>query len=68
MIIKIQGYKNIESLNCKLVDNKINMVFGMSGSGKSSISGALNKEELERNATFGKRIEQEISINESKSH
>lgn len=64
MKICIKGYKNLENLELDLTDNKINMIFGMSGSGKSSISGALNDDECERNKTFGLDIEQLISVND----
>ena len=65
MKICIKGYKNLENLELDLTDNKINMIFGMSGSGKSSISGALNDDECERNKTFGLDIEQLISVNDN---
>ncbi|MBQ6216213.1 MAG: hypothetical protein IJK53_02410 [Erysipelotrichaceae bacterium] len=63
MKIKISGYKNIESLEMYIDDYKINMLFGMSGSGKSSIAEALQKKDLEENCTLGKNIKQEILIN-----
>lgn len=51
MKIKISGYKNIENLEMYIDDYKINMLFGMSGSGKSSIAEALQKKDLEENCT-----------------
>lgn len=65
MKVKICGYKNLKNLEMSLTEDKINMIFGMSGSGKSSISGALNSEECERNKTFGIDINQIISVDES---
>ncbi|MBR0420380.1 MAG: AAA family ATPase [Erysipelotrichaceae bacterium] len=63
MKIEISGYKNIENLEMYIDDYKINMLFGMSGSGKSSIAEALQKKDLEENCTLGKNIKQEILIN-----
>ena len=54
MNIEISGYKSIEKCNLDITDNKINMIFGMSGSGKSSIASALSKKNIERNRTIGK--------------
>ena len=52
MKINIEGYKNIEKLEYELVDNKLNVLIGISGSGKSSISGALLNEDVK----FNKKI------------
>lgn len=41
MKINLSNYKNIESLEFEIEDNKINHIFGISGSGKSSIAQAL---------------------------
>ena len=65
MNIEIKGYKNLENITLNVIDNKINMIFGMSGSGKSSISSALNQENLDTNKTIGKDIKQVIKINDS---
>lgn len=65
MRIEIEGYKNLEKIDFEITDNKINMIFGMSGSGKSSITGALLGDNLEDNATIGKDIDQVIRVNES---
>lgn len=67
MDIKITGFKNIENLEMSLDDLKINLLFGMSGSGKSSIAEALLREDLEENVTIGKNIKQEILINNATS-
>ena len=67
MDIKIIGFKNIENLEMSLDDLKINLLFGMSGSGKSSIAEALLREDLEENVTIGKNIKQEILINNATS-
>lgn len=42
MKINIKNYKNIENLTLDIEDNKINHIFGISGSGKSSIAQALS--------------------------
>lgn len=65
MKIEICGYKNLENISLNISERKINMIFGMSGSGKSSISSALNHEELDINKTIGKEINQIIKINDS---
>lgn len=65
MKISINGYKNLENVCFDIVEEKINIIFGMSGSGKSSIPNALLKEDLEENSTIGKNIEQIIEINGS---
>ncbi len=41
MNITIENFKNLKQLNYTIDDNKINFLFGMSGSGKSSILDAL---------------------------
>lgn len=43
MNIKINNYKNLKNLNLDIQENKINYIFGISGSGKSSIGDALKK-------------------------
>ena len=53
MNIVIEGYRNIEKLNYNIDRGKINMLFGVSGSGKSSISMAICNEELE----FNKKVD-----------
>ena len=62
MKVHISGYKNLENLELNLTENKINMIFGMSGSGKSSIAGALNNDNCDRNKTIGLSINQIINI------
>ena len=57
MDLKIKNYKNIEELNLKLDERKINFVYGMSGSGKSSIAIALSGELGENVVSYGKKIE-----------
>lgn len=47
MKIKICGYKNIEKFEYELKDNKTNVLIGISGSGKSSIAGALSNDNVE---------------------
>lgn len=63
MNLKIKGYKNINELNYELMDTKINFIFGISGSGKSSISQALNDPNAIKNKKFGFVGEQIITIN-----
>ncbi len=49
MNIDVKGYKNIEHLDYSILDNKLNVLIGVSGSGKSSIIGALKEDNLEFN-------------------
>lgn len=63
MEIEIKGYKNLKDLKISLVDKRINIVFGISGSGKSSISYALQHREMDRNRTIGFYEEQTVKVN-----
>ena len=64
MKITINGFRNIEQLEYEIVDGKHNFLFGLSGSGKSSIAESIKSEEHNSlDKTFGKTIEQSISIN-----
>lgn len=63
MKLEIKGYKNIEELNYEIIDRKVNFIFGISGSGKSSISNALIDTNRENNKKFGFTSEQIIKIN-----
>ena len=63
MDICISNYKNILELNYHLEDNKINYLFGISGSGKSSIPSAIVDENLDENRKFGENNEAKILIN-----
>lgn len=66
MELKIKNYKNIENLELSLLDKKINYMFGISGSGKSSVAGAIFGSKEERNATYGKTINDiQFTINPS---
>ena len=65
MKITIQGYKNLEDLDLDIEDNKINFLFGMSGSGKSSIGQALKKQNLDVNKMVGYTGEPTILVNGS---
>lgn len=56
MNIKIENYNNIKSLNYELDENKINFLFGISGSGKSSIATALVEKDNESHITVGKTL------------
>ena len=63
MKICIDGFRNIEHLEYEIMDKKHNFLFGLSGSGKSSISGSIqSKEHFDYDKTFGKTIEQSILI------
>lgn len=67
MNIKINNYKNLKNLNLDIQENKINFIFGISGSGKSSIGEALRGENIEENALVGSPIDDvEILVNNNK--
>lgn len=57
MNIKIKNYRNIKSLDLELDDGKINFIYGMSGSGKSSVVKALTGEIGENVISYGKTAE-----------
>ena len=52
MKITISNYKNIKTLKYDLVENKKNFLFGITGSGKSSISQSLDDEELDGSFSY----------------
>ena len=57
MDIIIENYKGIERLEYKIKDNKINFLFGISGSGKSSIANALIDDNMESHLKIGKSLD-----------
>lgn len=66
MNIKINNYKNLKNLNCDIQDGKINYIFGISGSGKSSIGEALYGENVQSNVSVGQSLDElEILIDGS---
>lgn len=56
MIIDIQNFNSIKSLRYEIVDHKINFLFGISGSGKSSIATALTDSEINQYQMVGKNV------------
>ena len=58
MKINISNYKNIEELKLEIEDNKVNHIFGISGSGKSSIAKALSSQVTDDDVKVGKKIEE----------
>ena len=56
MNIKIKNYNGIQSLDYDLEEGKVNFLFGISGSGKSSIASALVDNDLDSHVTVGKTI------------
>lgn len=52
MRISIRGYKNIENLEYEVEDNKLNVLIGISGSGKSAIAEALTHHDF----SFNKKV------------
>lgn len=53
MNIKIKNFKNLKSIDYSIDDYKINFLFGLSGSGKSSVLNALCADVIGKNKTFG---------------
>jgi wobble nucleotide-excising tRNase len=53
MKAEVRGYRNITGLEYEIDNKKINMLFGVSGSGKSSIAMALCSDDLE----FNKKVD-----------
>lgn len=62
MELIIKNYKNIKEMDYKIIDKKINFLFGMSGTGKSSIPNAIFDKNLEDNQKFGTTDKPEILI------
>ncbi len=54
MKIYIDGYKNLHKFEVDIDDNRLNLLFGMSGTGKSSVGEALKREDLDKNKTIGR--------------
>lgn len=63
MKIKIKGYKNIIDLDYVITDKKTNVLYGLSGSGKSSISEALMNDENPLNKTINYSGNKIVEIN-----
>lgn len=63
MDICIKNYKNLKDLCYSISNNKINFLFGLSGSGKSSVLGALCADDIAEGKTFGSR-ESDVQIAE----
>ena len=62
MEILIQNFANIKKLNFEIENSKLNFIYGISGSGKSSISKALTIEtdKINEYKTFG--IEEDTTV------
>lgn len=57
MIINIENFNNIPNFCYKLEDGKVNFLFGICGSGKSSLASSLLHTPNVTNAMVGKKIE-----------
>lgn len=64
MKISINNFANIKQLKFSLEDKKLNFIYGISGSGKSSISKALTSktDEIDKYKTFGSRDDVHVHI------
>lgn len=64
MKIDIENYRNISKLELEVEEQKVNHIFGISGSGKSSIASALTTETDEEDVKINKTIEDlKIEVN-----
>ena len=64
MRITIDGYRNIEKLDYELIEKKINLLFGVSGSGKSSIAMAVSNNDFNFNKKVNYSGETRVLIND----
>lgn len=53
MLIHIENYRNIKSFDYEIIDGKINYLYGICGSGKSSIVDAITQEPQSIDARIG---------------
>ena len=60
MLIHIENFRNIDNLDYEIEDGKVNYLFGVCGSGKSSIVSAVSKRPSPADTTIGKAIEETI--------
>lgn len=58
MKLKLKNYKNINNLDLNIEEEKINFIFGISGSGKSSLVSAIVGDKSEKNISYGKKIDE----------
>lgn len=61
MNLKVKNYKNINNLDLEIEEEKVNYIFGISGSGKSSIVSAVVGDKSEKNISYGKK-EQDMEL------
>ena len=61
MEISIENYKNIKNLQLDIEEGKVNFIYGISGSGKSSIIEAITEPD-EQNTSFGLAKGEKMSI------
>jgi ABC-type lipoprotein export system ATPase subunit len=62
MYIQINGYKNLLNFEYNIIDGKTNFLYGISGSGKTSIVQALLREDIEFNKSIGFNDTQSILV------
>ena len=60
MRVEISGFKNLYDFKCDFKEGKINVIYGKSGCGKSSISEALLNKDFENNKSVD--FEGEVSV------
>lgn len=61
MFIEISNFRNIDSLKYEIEDQKVNFLFGVCGSGKSSLLDAISTPIGEQDIAVGKKLE-DVSV------
>ena len=63
MLIEIKNYKNLKDLSYQIDTGKVNFLFGMSGSGKSSILNAICGDNPNDGKTIGLSEKDSVTVN-----
>lgn len=66
MKLKVTNYRNIASFEFEIVPSKINCIFGISGSGKSSIVKAFSSDDLLKDKRFSSSNNPEAMVDNQK--
>lgn len=60
MHIHIENFRNIDTLDYEIEDEKVNYLFGICGSGKTSIMTAVSREARVKDVSVGKSLSETI--------